>query len=198
MRATDSETPASAENGEGAAVRGVSAAYVGWRVWPRRSRIESPIPSLPDFGTESPPVATTTASASRGAAPSRWMRQRPAAGSSPVTATPARSSTPRSRARARSPSRTSRARLEAGKSLPVSGSSTSGIASSDSKNRICSGSGQERSMLRSVLGEESVTNRDSSARAGRMLQRPPPLIRILRPPSGVRSRSRVSTSAEAE
>ena len=38
-------------------------------------------------------------------------------------------------------------------------------------------------------GGESVTKRDSSSRAGRMLQRPPPLIRILRPPSAVRSRS---------
>ena len=36
-------------------------------------------------------------------------------------------------------------------------------------------------------GDESVTKRDSSRRAGRMLQRPPPLIRILRPPSFVRS-----------
>ena len=33
---------------------------------------------------------------------------------------------------------------------------------------------------------ESVTNRDSSIRAGRILHRPPPLMRILRPPSGVR------------
>jgi hypothetical protein len=48
-----------------------------------------------------------------------------------------------------------------------------------------------------VLGEESVTNRLSSTRAGRMLQRPPPLMRILRPPSAVRSSSSVSAPAEA-
>src|SRR5688500_8925544 len=40
-------------------------------------------------------------------------------------------------------------------------------------------------------------NRDSSRRAGRMLQRPPPLMRILRPPSRVRSRRVVGAPAEA-
>ena len=34
---------------------------------------------------------------------------------------------------------------------------------------------------------ESVTNRSGAMTEGRMLQRPPPLIRILRPPSAVRS-----------
>ena len=52
-------------------------------------------------------------------------------------------------------------------------------------------------MFLRVLGDESVTNRRSSTRAGRMLQRPPPLMRILRPPSRVRSSSRVSAPPTA-
>ena len=48
-------------------------------------RIARPRPSLPDFGTERPPVATITASASRVAAPSRWIDQRRPIGASPVT-----------------------------------------------------------------------------------------------------------------
>ncbi len=96
-------------------------------------------------------------------------------------------SRPLRRACASSVSRTSRARCDFGKSLPDSASSTSGNRSSCSKNAICSWSGHERTMRRSRCGDESVTKRDSSSRAGRMLQRPPPLIRILRPPSFVRS-----------
>ncbi len=113
----------------------------------------------------------------------------------PVTVVRARKRTPRRPASDSRPSRTSRARFEAGKSLALSVSSTSGIASSRSKKATCSASGQERSMLRRVACEESVTKRRSSTRAGRMLQRPPPLIRILRPPSAVRSISQVSAPA---
>ena len=68
---------------------------------------------------------------------------------------------------------------------------------SRSKNATCSASGHERTMLRRVCGDESVTNRDSSSCAGRMLQRPPPEMRIFRPPSSVRSRSRTSAPADA-
>jgi len=39
---------------------------------------------------------------------------------------------------------------------------------------------------------ESVTNRSGASTEGRTLQRPPPLIRIFRPPSAVRSSSSVS------
>ena len=49
-----------------------------------------------------------------------------------------------------------------------------------------------------VFVDEAVTNRDSSTHIGRMLQRPPPLIRILRPPSMVDSSSSVSAPADAE
>ena len=108
-----------------------------------------------------------------------------------------RNRTPRRAARASRPSRTSRARFDAGNSLAVASSSTSVSPSSRSKKAICSASGQDRSIFRRVLGEESVTNLRSSIRAGRMLQRPPPLMRILRPPSRVRSSSRVSAPADA-
>src|ERR1019366_8373970 len=83
------------------------------------------------------------------------------------------------------------------KSLTDSASSTSAMPASRSKNAICSASGHERTILRSVFAEESVTNRDSSSRAGRMLHRPPPLMRILRPPSFVRSSRIVSAPAPA-
>ena len=73
------------------------------------------------------------------------------------------------------PSLTSRARCDAGKSFTDSVSSTSAISSSDSKNPPVQCSGHERTILRSVFGEESVIKRDSSSRAGRTLQRPPPL-----------------------
>ena len=47
-------------------------------------------------------------------------------------------------------------------------------------------------MLRKLLVDESVTNRVTSSSEGRMLQRPPPLIRIFLPPSTVRSSSSTS------
>jgi hypothetical protein len=42
-----------------------------------------------------------------------------------------------------------------------------------------------------------VTNRDSSTTIGSTLHRPPPLMRIFRPPSRVRSSSSVSAPADA-
>ena len=39
------------------------AGYVAWIVWPSRSAMRSPAPSLPLAGTERPPVARTTADA---------------------------------------------------------------------------------------------------------------------------------------
>ena len=159
-------------------------------MWPSASTIVSPMPSLPVFGTDSPPVATMTASASSGAAPRLAIVQSISLrATDPVTTVFITSSTPLRRASASSPSRTSRARSETGNSFALSASSFSGMPTSCSKKAICSSSGHERRILRSVCGDESVTKRDSSSRAGRMLQRPPPLIRILRPPSAVRSTS---------
>ena len=97
--------------------------------------------------------------------------------------------TPLRTASASRPSRTSRARFEAGKNFPDSFSSASGIPKSDSKKAICSARGQERIIWRRMCGADSVTKRDSSTAVGRTLHRPPPLIKILRPPSLVRSRS---------
>ena len=57
--------------------------------------------------------------------------------------------------------------------------------------------GHERTSLRRVWGDESVTKREGSSVAGRMLHRPPPLIRIFLPPSGVLSSRIVSHSGEA-
>src|SRR5215218_5555779 len=102
---------------------------------------------------------------------------------------------PLKRARSISPSRTSRALLEAGKSLPLSCSSASGMPTSSSIQRRCCSSGHERRILRSELGDDAVKYCDGSIRDGSTLQRPPPLIRILRPPSRVRSSS--STGAPA-
>ena len=170
------------------------------------------MPSLPVFGTESPPVAMITASASIGAAPLLAIVQprssAPKPLSSPchsrsaicvlrpapreptsVTIVFINSSTPERFASASRPSRTSRARSETGNSFALSDSSLSGMPTSLLKNAFCSPSGHERRILRRVFGEELVTNRASSSREGRMLHRPPPLIRILRPPSAVRSTS---------
>ncbi len=199
---TRSETPDSALKAFSGAVTGVSAAYVGCRVCPSASSMRNPAPSLPVLGTESPPVATITASASSVSAASvstssTPMRQRPACGARLLTRQPKRAATPCRRASASKPSRTSRALCEAGKSLADSTSSSSTRPTSLSKNRICSASGQLRTILRSVLGEESVTKRDSSTRDGSTLQRPPPLMRILRPPSRVRSSSTVSAPPRA-
>ena len=148
-----------------------------------------PIPSLPVAGTERPPVVRMTAAASSASPPSTCTRQASPARVTSVTFESNRTSAPRRRASETSPSRTSRARFVAGKSFPVSGSSTSVRPSSSSKKRRCPSSGQLRRMFRIVAGEEAVTYRDGSSSDGRMLHRPPPLMRIFRPPSFVRSSS---------
>jgi len=55
----------------------------------------------------------------------------------------------------------------------------------------------ERSILRIVFTDESVTKRTSSTCVGKTLQRPPPLMRIFRPPSRVLSSSTTSAPARA-
>ena len=181
---------------------GVSAGYVGWTVWPSARRISSPRPSLPVPGSESPPVATITASAASGG------RRRARASIAPARARPARARSrgvrrsasrrlPRA-ASASSASRTSRARFEAGKTSPISALERerhAGLALEEA--RAARASGQESSILRSVLGEESVTKRSGASAAGSMLQRPPPLTRILRPPSRVRSSRTTSPGGRA-
>ena len=61
------------------------------------------------------------------------------------------------------------------------------MPTSRSKNSRCATRGHARSIPRRRWAGESVTNRSGSSAPGRMLHRPPPLIRILRPPSRVRS-----------
>ena len=157
----------------------------------------SPRPSLPVFGTERPPVATITASAVNVRPSSHETRHRAQSGTKSLTLMSVTSSTPSRRAHSRSPSRTSRALCDAGKSFSDSASSSSGVPTSSSKKRICSSSGHDRMMRRRIFGDESVMKRDSSTREGSTLQRPPPLIRIFRPPSFVRSSSVVRAPARA-
>ena len=145
-----------------------------------------PVPSLPVAGTDKPPVAMITRS--HDSSPFDEVSANPPVnGVRSVTAVSNRISTPFDRANWTSPSRTSLALFDRGNSLPDSSSSASGICNSFSKNARCSCRGQARSMPRSRCAGESVTNRSGASTDGSTLQRPPPLIRILRPPSLVRS-----------
>lgn len=149
-------------------------------------------PSLPVVGTDKPPVARSTAAASMSPFEVR-TRQRACSGdparlSNPSSRVSKRISTPASRAHVTRVSRTSRARSDTGKYLPVSLSSFRGIPRSCSKNARCWVSGHDRSNRRTRTGD-SETNRSGSRARGRILQRPPPLMRIFRPPSAVRSTS---------
>src|SRR5262245_18792565 len=167
--------------------------------WPRSEAISSPRPSLPVAGTESPPVARITAGAASASPDRRITLQRVGSlsGRTAATGHSKRRRTPRRAASESSASRTSRARFEAGKSLPVSGSRTRRTPSSSSKKRRCSGSGQQARIFLKLWGEEALTKRVGSAREGRMLQRPPPLIRIFFPPSRVLSSSSTRAPARA-
>ena len=147
----------------------------------------NPVPSLPVFGTERPPVARITHAAVSDGAFSNSICHCPLSGRSPTTDASNQMFAPASRIRATKMSLTSLALLLAGKSFPVSGSSSRRIPSSCSKKARCSWSGQDRKILRKVLGDESVTYSRGWAVPGRMLQRPPPLMRIFLPPSEVRS-----------
>ncbi len=189
--------PASSAKVPAASVMGVSAAYVGCTVWPSRRASARPNPSLPVAGTESPPVAMMTASTSSGASSASSTRHPPSVATMSRTNVSIRSVAPLRRASASRPSRTSRALCEVGKTFSSSGSSESGTPTSSSKNRRCSASGHERMMRRKVLGDESVTKRCSSTRKGSTLHRPPPLMRILRPPSLQRSMSVTCAPAAA-
>jgi hypothetical protein len=82
--------------------------------------------------------------------------------------------------------------FETGNSFNDAGSSASGMFKSFTKNAACSANGHERRIFARDLGDESVTNRVSSTCMGNTLHRPPPLMRIFRPPSRVRSSKIVS------
>ena len=166
-------------------------------VCPRRRSTASPRPSLPVLGTDNPPVATITVSASS-TRPSSQVTLHPwPTGAMSSTLVSMTRSTPSRSAQAIRPSRTSRALCEAGKSFSDSSSCSSGMPRSCSKKRICSARGHERMIRRRTFGDDSVTNRSSSTRDGSTLHRPPPLMRILRPPSFVRSSRVVRAPARA-
>jgi len=174
--------------------------------------ISIPVPSLPVAGTESPPVATMTEEARIVEAPASPTRQADAgapaiapdftwpsaSGERPVTKDSKRISTPQCSASALNPSRTSWDRFETGKSFPVSSSRRSGMPRVSSKNRRCSPSGQLSRSFLSVFGEEAVTKRAGVSWEGSTLQRPPPLMRIFRPPSRVRSSKRTREAPRAD
>jgi len=164
-------------------------------VCPNWDAMANPVPSLPVLGTDSPPVAITTAEAAIVSPDASRTPQGegPAGGSIDATLTANRQRTPCRRQAATRASRTSRARFDRGKSLSVSGSSTSGMPRSSSKNCRCPESGQESRIFFMEWGEEAVTKREGCSVPGSTLHLPPPLIRIFLPPSFVRSNR--STSA---
>jgi hypothetical protein len=160
----------------------------------------SPVPSLPVFGTDRPPVATITASATSASSPAIPTDQRSPSRDSDVTIVSKRSCTPLRRASDSSPSRTSRALCDAGKSFADSTSSSSRMPTSCSKNATCAASGQLRTILRNVFGEESVTKRDSSTREpGQHVAPPPAADEDLAPTiSGALEQHRLGAAARGE
>ena len=146
-----------------------------------RARARAPwrslAPSLPVFGTDIPPLASTTRRARSGPS-SVVTRNPPSAGAIWVARRGCRSRMPALAAAPSSASSTVAARFESGNSLPC-GSSCS-VTPSSSKNRTVSSTGSARStraMTRDVppLKSRAVTMRFVT------LQRPPPLMRILAP-----------------
>ncbi len=196
---TGRETPAREACRGGDSVRGVSAGYSGWMVCPRASAIRSPEPSLPVAGTESPPVARIRAPARMAGSPPSGRTHHPPAGwgSTAPTGVEERNCTPRRRASSTSRSLTSRARFPSGKSFPVSGSSTRWSPSTSWKNCRCRSRGHDSRIFFSVLEDDAVTKSRGSSTEGRTLHRPPPEMRIFRPPSGVRSRRRTGAAPPA-
>ena len=97
--------------------------------------------------------------------------------------------TPRARANADERHRARRARgSTAETTCPSPASSASGMPRSSLEERALLVRAATTAACRaSGAPATSVTNRSGSSTEGRTLQRPPPLIRILRPPSAVRS-----------
>ena len=111
-----------------------------------------PTPSLPVAGTDRPPVASTTRLAAMCSPDVRRTSQRSPSRSSPLTRAPSRTIAPRRLTAASSASRTSFAWFEAGKSLPLSSSSRSGIPRSSSKKRRTLGQRPGAQDLRQGVG----------------------------------------------
>ena len=114
-------------------------------MWPEPARASRrPAPSLPVFGTESPPVATITASASSGGASRRAPRaSRRRCGATPVTTRARRAAARRAARRARAARRGRRAPgATPGRASPTPSPRRAGCRASRSKKATCSASGQ--------------------------------------------------------
>ena len=162
--------------------------------------MRSPAPSLPVAGTDRPPVASITRLATMCSPDVRRTSQRSPSRASPLTRSPSRTIAPRRLTAASSASRTSFAWFEAGKSLPLSSSSRSGIPRSSSKKRRTLANGQARRIFARVWGEPSVMKSPGSACDGKTLHRPPPLIRIFLPgrsPPSSKSTGRAPPAAQS-
>jgi hypothetical protein len=144
----------------------------------------------PEASTGSPAFTSTRQ-------PALGEAEGPDARAMPVTVVCQRNATPASVARRTSASRTSRARFDAGKSLPDSASSASGTPASSSKKTFCSRRGKLPSRRLTSCAGDALTKRSGAATDGSTLQRPPPLMRILRPPSAVFSKTVTRAPARA-
>ena len=143
-------------------------------------------PWLPVLGTDSPPVATITASGASHRSVvvelerSRRHRVKPVTRFRPGARRLSRV------ANASSPSRTSRALFERGKSfwIPLRAPAATGVVLEEAICSPAATSAASCAARRRRVGDE----RDRApACMGSTLQRPPPLMRIFRPPSRVRS-----------
>ena len=157
---------------------GASAGVVATIECPSARAMAYPAPSLPVFGTDMPPLASTTRPPSQDAglrADGEPLRRRlDAAG----RAADGGSSTPSRAASATSASTTVAARCESGNSLPWASSCS--VTPSSAKNRIVGSTGQARSTRAIARGAPPLKSRGVTRRLV-MLQRPPPLMRILAP-----------------
>ena len=105
---------------------------------------------------------------------------------------------PRAREREQPIAHVARAAARRGRASPTRSPRPAGCRASRSKKAICSRERPRADDLAQRVGRRVGDEaRSRRARAGSMLQRPPPLMRILRPPSAVRSRSGVSAPAAA-
>ncbi len=162
------------------------------------ARIDSPMPSLPVLRHRQPAGGDDDRLGLQRRRPFAQTRQRPATGSSPVTAAPSSSSTPRRRGQgqetvAHVASAVRRGEQLARLRLLHQGDRQLGLEETRSAPRAA----RSAACCAACWARSPSRSGTRRAEAGRTLQPPPPLIRILRPPSGVRSRRRVSASPEA-
>jgi hypothetical protein len=174
---TSWETPARPTWKVPSSTRGTSAGIRGTRVWPRASARAYPPPSLPVFGSESPPVARTTRRAIHSPAEVR-SRNPSAARSTHRTRWPVRRRAPRRSASPTRAARTVRALFESGKSFPP-GSAWS--ATPRSRKNAAAWVAGNADRTRPTTWRDPPWKSVASTTLLVTLQRPPPLTRILAP-----------------